>query len=599
MKKLLLKKSQEHVQKVLILFNAVLLAFLAYFAWTSVYSSDDYWYATFLDQGLTHYLELMKYHYQSFNGRILVHLLAHIVLHFDSWAYVLVCCGQCVLAAWVVAKASGINGTRFHTVLFLFLIGIFCMPMNMFNQGLMWVSASCNYLFPTVLVCLLAAALAAGSNWTYVLAFLCGATTEQMGLAAIALCAVYAIPAFLRKKGVMRCIGSMGLGLIGVLTIFKSPGTRGRLNDNVLWLSMEKRLEIIFKSIIGEADVFSENPAPLLIMIAVLLLGAMLMWRRNGLKWPAVVAALGCMALIAGSIGSDWVSVVGYGIGFVALALIGCLLLLLCESFSGGLILTALAAAAVMLPTNTMGSRVMLPVYLLLLLAAISLAVAQMPDLKWITLPATAVLVATLLMMVPAMRGYWYNLQVDEINKTFAREDREAPFVRYCIDYDMDYTWIKADYLYLSMDGYHALFRETYLEYIGVPKTTPIRYLSRNEQMNPIQCGETELVWLSICQDNGTILFPLHEVLESLGAAVESSEERMIVEFYGTEYELQMSGDDTVVVTWTDEMGAARELQGESTLFKAELYCDGIILEEAFGLKIEQNAQSGAYLISR
>ena len=396
----------------------------------------------------------------------------------------------------------------------------------------------------------------------------------------------------------MRCIGSMGLGLIGVLTIFKSPGTRGRLNDNVLWLSMEKRLEIIFKSIIGEADVFSENPAPLLIMIAVLLLGAMLMWRRNGLKWPAVVAALGCMALIAGSIGSDWVSVVGYGIGFVALALIGCLLLL-CESFSGGLILTALAAAAVMLPTNTMGSRVMLPVYLLLLLAAISLAVAQMPDLKWITLPATAVLVATLLMMVPAMRGYWYNLQVDEINKTFAREDREAPFVRYCIDYDMDYTWIKADYLYLSMDGYHALFRETYLEYIGVPKTTPIRYLSRNEQMNPIQCGETELVWLSICQDNGTILFPLHEVLESLGAAVESSEERMIVEFYGTEYELQMSGDDTVVVTWTDEMGAARELQGESTLFKAELYGDGIILEEAFGLKIEQNAQSGAYLISR
>lgn len=599
MRQLLSGNTRVRGQRVLILSNAVLLLMLAYFAWATVYSSDDYWYSTFWDQGLPHYLELMKYHYQKVNGRVLVHVLAQIVLHFDSWVYALVCCGQCVLVAWIVAKASGIHGAMFHIVLFSFLIGIFCMPLSMFNQGLMWISASCNYLFPTVLVCLLAWSLAADRNWALLLAFLCGATTEQMGFAAVALCAVYAIPALLRRKGVIRCIGSMGLALLSLFTIFYSPGTRERLGKNVIWMTMESRLEIVFKSIMEAADLLSENSAAVVIMIAVLLLGAMLLWRGKGLKWPAAVALFGGTALIFGSIGSDWVSVIGFGIGFVALALFGCLLLFLCGAYSGGLILTALAAAVVMLPTNTMAPRVLMPVYLLLLLAGISLAITQMPENRRITVPVVVLLVGTVLMMVPAMRGYWYNLRVDAMNKSFAREDRENPFVRYCIDYDMDYTWIKADFLYWDENGYQELFRETYLEYIDLPKTTPIRYWSGKEQMKPIQCGDRELVWLTISRDDETTLFPVAEVLVEMGAEVESSEENMTVRLDGTAYELQMSDDDTITVTWTDETGVVRVLQGESTMFKTESYCEGLILEEAFGLQIDQDTQGGYYRISR
>ena len=600
MKQLLSRDKRAHGERVLVLMNAVLLSLLAYFAWATVYSSDDYWYSTFWDQGLAHYLELMDYHYQNVNGRMLVHVLAQLVLYFDSWAYVLVCCGQCVLAAWVVAKASGIHGAGFHTMLFLFLIGIFCMPLNMFNQGLMWVSASCNYLFPTILLCLLAASLAADRGWALVLAFLCGATTEQMGVAAIALCAAYVIPALLRRKGVVRCICSMGLALLGLRTVFNSPGTQTRLNENVLWMSMERRLEIIFQSIIGAADLLTENPSAVLIMIAVLLLGALLLWRRHGLKWPAAAAVFGSAALILGSIGSDWMSVIGFGVGFVALALFGCLLLFLCGEFSGGLILSALAAAAIMLPTNTMAPRVLMPVYLLLLLAGISLAVPQMPERRRITLPAAALLAVTLLISVPAIRGYWYNLQVDAINKTFIREDREKPYIRYCIDYDMDYTWVKADFQSWYDDGtYMERFRIYYLECNGLPKTLPLRYWSGEEQMIPIQCGDRELVRLSICRDNGSVLFPVREVLREMGAEVETGIEKTIVKLDGTAYELQMPGDDTIMVTWTDETGAMRELQGESTVFKGESYCGSIILEEAFGLQIDQDGQGGYYRISR
>ena len=242
---------------------------------------------------------------------------------------------------------------------------------------------------------------------------------------------------------------------------------------------------------------------------------------------------------------------------------------------------------------------VLMPVYLLLLLAGISLAITQMPENRRITVPVVVLLVGTVLMMVPAMRGYWYNLQVDAMNKSFAREDRENPFVRYCIDYDMDYTWIKADCLYWDENGYQELFRETYLEYIDLPKTTPIRYWSGKEQMKPIQCGDRELVWLTISRDDETTLFPVAEVLGAMGAEVESSEENMTVRLDGTAYELQMSGDDRIMVTWTDEKGAVRELQGESTMFKAVSYCEGLILEEAFGLQIDQDTQGGYYRISR
>ena len=588
MKETLEKQNRRSGVKILLPVNGVLMLLLVYFAWTTVYSSDDYWYSTFWNEGLTHYLEMMVFHYQTINGRMLVHALAHIVLHFDSWAYALVCCGQCVIAAWAVTKASGMKRDRFHAVLFVLLTGILCMPLEIFSQGLMWISASCNYLFPVVLSSLLITALVGESWWALLLAFLCGATTEQMGLAVTAVCLVWTGLALRRRRGALRYGLCTLLALGGVLTIFLSPATRLRAEQHVRF---EELLEIMQKDLLLEIEHLTANPVPLLIMLAVLGFGALALWSGAGLRWPAVPAALGAAALIVGSFGSDVASMVGYGIGFASLAVLGWMLLIRDYETVGSLILTGLASAAVMLPTDTIGPRVMLPVYLLLLLAGGCLLVMQLPRVERLAIPAAAALAVILVISVPAVRGFWHNFQMDARNKAFAREDAQKPFVRYCIDYDMDYTWVKA-----SFDGY---FQTKYVESVGLPMTTPVRFFSEKEQMDLIRCNNQELVWLSVLRDDGTVLFPLGEVVETIGGSLDWYGNWMVVELDGISYELRTPDEDTVVATWTEVSGAEHEIWGVRTLACSATYCSSEILTDAFDLKIAWDEQSGCYMISQ
>ena len=227
--------------------------------------------------------------------------------------------------------------------------------------------------------------------------------------------------------------------------------------------------------------------------------------------------------------------------------------------------------------------------YLLFLLAAGCLLVMQLPRMERMVIPAAAALAVTLVIAAPAVRGYWHNYQMDARNKAYAREDVNAPFIRYCVDYDMDYTWSKAFF-----DGY---FRSKYAESIGLPETAPIRFFSDHTPITPIRSGDTELVWLPIRGDDGTMFFPMREVVETMGGTLDWYGRRMVVKLRGTEFELLGSDEDTLKVTWTDEVGADREVWGRLLTHYGSNYCDGDIFAEAFDLPIQWDEQSGAYLI--
>ncbi len=59
----------------LFLLIIICLALVAFLAGITVYSSDDYWYSTFMDGGVARYFGMMKEHYLTCNGRNLVHFL--------------------------------------------------------------------------------------------------------------------------------------------------------------------------------------------------------------------------------------------------------------------------------------------------------------------------------------------------------------------------------------------------------------------------------------------------------------------------------------------------------------------------------------------
>jgi hypothetical protein len=129
--------------------------------------------------------------------------------------------------------------------------------------------------------------------------------------------------------------------------------------------------------------------------------------------------------------------------------------------------------------------------------------------------------------------------------------------------------------------------------------TKPLRFFSEKEQMDLIRCHNQELVWLSVLRDDGTVLFPLREVVETIGGSLDWYSNRMVVELDGISYELRTPDEDTVVATWTEESGAEHEIWGVRTLACSSTYCSSEILTDAFGLKIAWDEQSGCYMISQ
>lgn len=570
--------------------NCVLVLLLAFFALINVHSSDDYWYSTFWDHGLGHYLELMDYHYAAFNGRVLVHIVAHIILHFDNWAFALCFIGMCVAVSMTVSNTVCLGSDRFQLTLCGLLVGIFCMPLDMFNEGIMWISGWCNYFFPVVLVCLLIAALERSSNWAYLLAFLCGATTEQMGLASAVLCTVFIAFALLRKKDVLRCIGCTVLAMTGVLTIFLSPATQNRAEVCMPLNNLEALMDLMRVDLGREAWFWFRNLAPACVMIAVLVLGAMLLRHRYGLRWPCVMEAVSCVALVVCSYFAS-AHMVGFIVGAGALAILAVVLMHRNCSFAGGLIITSLASAAVMLPTSTVVPRAMVPVYLLLLLSGCSLLAAQIKKPERMGIPVLALLVVTLVYIAPTVQGYWYNYQIDQINQNYAIEDADKAYVRYCTDYDMRYTMIKADR--------SEIFKKTYAESIGRDENVPIRFYGLNEIPPTIRYEDRELALLAVHRDDGTVLLPLREVIEIVGGKVEWSVERFTVEMDSVVYQLDTKKTDTVVLKWKDQSGNEQEFCGFREMVYGSYYFDMSVFTEVFGLAVEWDPDQGSYIIGR
>ena len=128
------------------------LAVLAFLAGITIYSSDDYWYSTFLRDGLEEFWRLVKLHYQVFNGRVVVHLLAWVVLHVGNGLFAVVCVSFFLLLPWLGCRIGRLPREQTPTVFLLFLSGVLLMPTAMMKEGVLWISAFCNYVFPGVLL---------------------------------------------------------------------------------------------------------------------------------------------------------------------------------------------------------------------------------------------------------------------------------------------------------------------------------------------------------------------------------------------------------------------------------------------------------------
>ena len=251
----------------LFLLIIICLALVAFLAGITVYSSDDYWYSTFMDGGVARYFGMMKEHYLTCNGRNLVHFFAQLILHFGNWLFVIFAVGIFLLIPLSVDKirsdcgltsrhanrgivslagaerdkmTSGWNRPEFFMLFLFFAAGILLLPLPVMVNGILWISGFCNYVLPAGMA---AAEIMIMKRFVarpmrhffmsdiavWIFAFLCGATTEQGGSVSVLICFFFLVTCIAEnRRRILSCMIAFFCGVLGLLTIFLSPATRSR-----------------------------------------------------------------------------------------------------------------------------------------------------------------------------------------------------------------------------------------------------------------------------------------------------------------------------------------------------------------------------------
>lgn len=541
------------------------LAAIGFLGVTTVYSSDDYAYSMYFDDGILGYLPRMAEHYRTVNGRALVHVFAHGLLEFPTAVFALVCLG-CVLAVmglslrhWELTRLGRARALAVYLLLFL------AMPAQIMTQGVMWVSAFCNYVIPCVMVCLLIhQVLGRKSGWIVLpLAALCGATTEQMGAVTICVLVLLAFGNWrdgYRHPG--RTLGSILCAGAGYASIFLSPSTQGRLLRETKVTEPDSMMASLIAGFRRQTELLSVSPAAAVVVSLVFLAWG---WHRRERRWVPAAAVLGTAAVWVGTYGTGSAVMAGWAVVYVLLAAAGLELIWDREPMPGLLLLAAVASACIMLPTESNRSRCFLPMYLFLCTAAALLTARAAEGVKGrYTVPVlTALLIFAGVSGAPVLAGYWHNYQVDRVNAAHVSQWEPGEPLLYCMDYDKRYTDSKP---YDSGGAYE----DFYLQTVGLdPETVSVCYYGSGY---PTVRLEGKTLRFPAYEQEGTLYLPLRTIVETAGGTVTLEGKRIsvVLENRSCQVDYIMRGQTNVV--W----------EGGSTEYACSNSLAGFYLEEDF-----------------
>ena len=575
---------------VMALMMVVFLA-IAFLMAITVYSADDYWYSVFMDGGLENFLELTRYHYETFNGRVLVHIAAQAILHCGNWLFALIGIAVCLWIPCSAALSTRQDKKALPITVLLFGAGILAMPRDIMVQGLLWISAFCNYALPTAMVCFEIWFLSriTGAErcraWIWpacaVCGFLCGATTEQSGLISVAVALFYcAVCLVSNRKRLLAPLLSAAFAFLGLLTIFMSPATEARFSQETDASSLTAILASLCDGFEEQAMALGGSRITAVLLAVLFAAAGFALTRSTRKKWVFFAWIFPAAISLATPFAGGDTLVALYAAVFAFLLVTALALVIARRREESVFILAAVASILVMLPTNSSGPRILLPFYLYLLAAAAVLlgenADLFRPSLCIAGLAAAAA--AALLLRIPMFAGCWANYMVDRTNHQSAIDAQESGVLYYCIDYDMRYTHTKA-----FSDGY---FYDKYLESIGLDDADVDVYLYSNNTPC-IYAGGKQTVSPALLGTDGGYLLPLRNIVENLGGSIKIEESGTVRVFLsGLELAVDFPSVQEALVSWVDSSGNEQKL----TVEKAAGYfqtCLGMdIFTQALGLSV-------------
>lgn len=536
-----LKKFKKNPRlRTLCLLPALLLSLSAifYISTQMTLYADDYYYSTFLRGGSAEFLRLTADHYLTFNGRALVHFIIHLVLGAGTLLFPLVNTLELIAVFLTGAALSRTDPASApeQTLLCLSfsLACVTALPAETLRESLFWISASVNYVLPSVfpLLALKIAGRTVGGDGeltpggraaAFLLCFVCGATTEQYGAAAIFLTAAAVFlsrdrlshaPRSRRTAAVLLPVSAF----LGWLTVILSPATFGRLvsenpaSDNVL------SVPLFPDRFVRLSYFFAGEGSGRLLLIVYCLLTAAAAFADRRLPRPLLTGGAAAVLLTISTFfdGHAAVYSLACALSLVYLCYAGALLLRLDEYRTAGLLSICAALVYIMMIfTSSFCYRVTMPSLLLLTVVSAGLfsRCIVLWKKKFRALPILAVCAAAaagFILILPLMRGYHANRLVADGNLEAVSAYREGEAVYYNIDFDRS-----CRHLMMQDDGY---FNTTYRTCYGLPQDTEIVYVS--ETLPAIYVGEKKLPYPAVTEGEN-VYFPVRLVLEALGGTVD------------------------------------------------------------------------------
>lgn len=507
LKNLIQKIKNEPLKGLYTVFAALLVLLFAFLFSLCILQADDYYYAAFFKNGLGEFFRLTINHFQAINGRALVHFFLQLTLALPKIFLILINSAILFSIGFFSFKISDMHKTKEHGMLYLIMFYSLVMlsGTNTLKEAVMWSSGFYNYVFPAFITVMALYLCKRGSLWCYLFCFLSGATTEQWGISAAVMLAVYLMQSArnLREmKNAARYLPCF-TALAGYLTIFASPATLSRIFKSGHTTLTESLFDItrLSRAFLAQGSCV----VIILIFIAITILTAFI---KKG-AFTVLYSGFLPLALIL---------LLPFHHSYMAAFIVVICYILLCAALffaqkhtaTATFLFGALASITIMLPTNTYDARITFPGALLLVISTILIYHGIQKNKYQSLVSSLALLTAAAIVFAPTCAGFYKNSLTDKTNLNAIREAKQTKVLNYCIDYDKTYAMKQ-----MFNDGW---FYTTFLSLYDLNDCTvyPESVNSRPLYYNGKQLKSKALM------SNGEAYVPMRAFLNEAGGLIEN-----------------------------------------------------------------------------
>ncbi len=464
------KQKEKWIKCVVLACIIIVLLVLALLQSKTTYTTDDYYYSSFLNgSSISSFIKKNIEHYQTRNGRVIVHILAELLLGAGMQIFAVVNT-VFIFGIWFLfEKAQDAVSKPSPLGFILFLLDYVFANYKSLSASILCVADACNYIFPVLLVGSTIVLLEKSTSdsrfrlLSFLCAFLSGASTELGGIACISIiilnCIVFAFNREFRSR--KHYIIAFVCTAIGLATIFMSPATRDRVATEFSVL----RIVYIFE----QYAVHFVLPGRHLCVMILISLSIVINAGRN-----KEFLALQCFGIVMTIILAICAFFTPDSRRYAAVFFLFCVFTSCAGAVyiftnrhrtTGCILLTSMALVAVMLLTNTPAARVTVPPALLLASVASHLIVDSLRTTSLLTKNIASLfasIVATIAIVVnlcPIYQGISSNYRIMQSNAVAAREAKQTYTLTY-EDYDDRYS--------LCAMFSSSIFEHMYLEHYGI-----------------------------------------------------------------------------------------------------------------------------------